>query len=113
MNAHFNNFTPEAMRAFRHQLDEEVRQRLELINHRFEDTSSMLADFRKRQMDAEAQRRQRAAREADKRRQFMSKLRSRVHSLRGRFDQARKAMIGDLQQLNQELRDASESFRAF
>ncbi|WP_224249736.1 hypothetical protein [Hyalangium gracile] len=112
MTAHFNSFTPEAMSALRHQLDEKAQRRSEFISNSCKHTSTMLAGFRKHQNDAEAQRRERAAREADRRRQFMSRLRSRVHSLLDRFEMKRKERAEDLQEMNHEFRSASESFRA-
>ena len=112
MNAHFNSFTPEAMSAFRHRLDAGTQRRVEFINDSCKRTSDMLASFRKRQSDAEAQRKQRAAREAARRRQFATKLRSRVHTLLDRFETRRKERLEDLQEMNHEFRNASESFRA-
>lgn len=111
MNAHFSNFTAEAMQAFRKSLNAGSHRRAEFVNNSCKHTSTLLAGFRKRHGDAEEQRRQHAARQAQDRRRFMSNLRSGVNQLLNRFEQHRQERAEDLQEMNREFRAASESFR--
>jgi len=75
-------------------------------------TSTLLADSRHNLAEAEAERRQCAAGEADSRRLFVSELRSEVHALRNRFELARRDMVADLQQMGVEVRAARDAFRS-
>lgn len=111
MSTHFQQFTAEAMQAFRKSLNTESQRRTESLNHSSEQTSQLLAGFRQRQCDTEAQRRQHAADQAARRRQFLSQLRSRVQGLRGHFEQRRQARADDRQEMHREFRAASGSFR--
>lgn len=111
MNSHFNSFTPEAMRAFGEKLAEGARARIEFLQTTRDQTSTMLAGFRKDLREVEADRRQRAERDADSRRIFASELRASVHALRSRFDLNRKEMAGDLREMAHEYRAAADAFR--
>jgi hypothetical protein len=104
MQAHFSSFTPEAMRAIRNGFAALAERRREFLEGTRRYTSAMLADF-------EEQRRQRAARDADARRLFMSELRSGVHSLRNRFELARGEVALQRREMAGELRAAREAFR--
>jgi hypothetical protein len=110
MNRHFSSFTPEAMRAFGQELADGAQRRTEVLNDTRNRTVAMLAAFRTEHRDAEASRRQRAGRDADARRLFVSELRSGVHALMGRFDLSRKETAGDLQEMAHELRAARHAF---
>ena len=111
MTAHFTSFTPEAMRAFGHQLAADARRRTELIEDTRNRTSAMLAGFRSQHREAEALRRQRAEREADGRLLVTSELKSGVHALLTRFELGRKEMAGDLREMARDLHAACEAFR--
>jgi hypothetical protein len=111
MNLHFNNFTPEAMRAFGQELADGLQRRVEFIHHTRNETFAALADSRKEHTSAEAKRRERASREADARRLFMSELKSGVHSLLGRFELSRKEMAEDFQGMARELHSACDAFQ--
>jgi hypothetical protein len=105
MQAHYTSFTPEAMRAFGQELAAESERRREFIEDARHRTFAMLADFRRDHHEAEAQRRQRAAQEADGRQLFVSELRSGVHALRGRFE-------ADIGHMAAECRATSRAFRS-
>jgi len=111
MIGHFTNFTPEAMRAFGQELAEGLQRRAEFIHHTRNETFAALADSRREHTSAEAKRRERASREADARRLFMSELKSGVHSLLGRFELSRKEMAEDLQGMARELHSACDAFQ--
>ncbi|MDD5309178.1 MAG: hypothetical protein PHU25_17840 [Deltaproteobacteria bacterium] len=111
MQTHFSSFTPEAMRAFGQELAAGFQSRREFLDKTRNHTVAMLANFRRVHREAESQRRQRAAREADERRLFMSELRSGVHALKNRFELGRHEMAADFRQMAGELRAASEAFR--
>ena len=111
MNAHFGNFTPEAMRAFAQELADSLQRRVEFLHHNRNHTFTLLADSRKDHASAEAKRREHASREADARRLFMSELKSGVHSLLGRFELSRKEMAEDLQSMAGEFQAACDAFQ--
>lgn len=111
MNAHFSSFTPEAMRAFGEDLTADFQRRTEFLKNTRDNTFTMLAGFRRDHEETEKNRRQRAEREADALRLFMSELKSGVHALLGRFNLSRKEMAGDLQEMAGELRAACDAFR--
>jgi hypothetical protein len=111
MSTHFHSFTAEAMQAFRQSLTAESQRRTQSLGEASRQTSGMLAGFRKNHTDAESQRRQQAASLASSRRRFMNELRSRVNALKERFERRRQERVEDRQELNRELRAASNSFR--
>jgi len=111
MNRHFRSFTPEAMRAFGQELADGFQRRIEFLCHTRNHTLTMLADSRKDRAVTEVKRRERASREADARRLFMSTLKSGVHSLLGRFELSRKEMAEDLQGMAREFQAASDAFQ--
>jgi hypothetical protein len=112
VESHFSNFTPEAMRALGQAFAAGAQKRMEFVEQIRSATFTLLADSRQQLEEAEADRRQRAAGEADSRRLFVSELRSEVHALRNRFELARRDMAADLQQMGAEVRAAREAFRA-
>jgi hypothetical protein len=112
MNLRFNNFSPEAMRAFGQELADGLQRRAEFLHQTRNHTFTMLSDFRKEQAGAETKRRERASREADARRLFMSELKSGVHSLLGRFELSRKEVAEDLQGMAREFHAACDAFQA-
>lgn len=112
MQAHFSSFTPEAMRAFGQELVADFQRRREFLDNTRHHTTAFLADFRRAHQEAESQRRQRAGREVDARRLFMSELRSGVHALRNRFELTRRETTADIRQMASELRAASGAFRS-
>ncbi|HYU32477.1 MAG TPA: hypothetical protein VEW48_09960 [Thermoanaerobaculia bacterium] len=111
MQAHFSGFTSDTMRAFGQELAAERQQRRELIEMTRSYTSSLLESARRLRREAEADRRQLAAQEADARKLFTSELRSEVHALRNRFALARRDVATDFQQMAGELRATREAFR--
>jgi len=112
MHVHFSSFTPEAMRALWQESAAGFQQRREFLDKTRHDTAAMLADFRREHEEAEAQRRQRAGQDADRRRLFISELRSEVHVLQKRFELARREVAADFQQMAGERRATSEAFRS-
>jgi hypothetical protein len=80
MQVHFSSFTPETMRGFGQDLAADFHDRREFVDKTRNQMFTMLADSRREHCEAEAQRRQRAAGEADGRRLFMSEIRSGVHA---------------------------------
>jgi uncharacterized protein YukE len=111
MEAHFSSFTPEAMRAFGQELAADSHRRRELLDRTRRQTAAFLADFRGKQREAATERKQRAGREADGRRLFVSELRSGVHALKNRFELARRDLSTELRQMAGRLGAAQEAFR--
>ena len=99
------------MRALGEELSAERLQRRELIEQTRSYTVALLESARRLRHEAEAERRQAAAQEADARRLFTSELRSEVHALRTRFELARRDVAADFLQMVGELRAAREMFR--
>ena len=112
MQAHFSNFTPDAMRGLGQELAADFQRRREFIADTKQKTSVFLADARKVLGEVETERRKGAEQQADGRRLFMSELRAGVHALRSKFEISRRGMVEDLQEMAGELRAASAAFRA-
>ena len=111
MQSHFSSFTPEAMRAFGQQLNEDLESRKQYIESIRRSTNEMLAESHRKQQESEALRRQSARQDADNRRVHFSELRSEVRSFCNRVELKRKDVVADLQHLRQELNSASMAFR--
>jgi hypothetical protein len=111
MNAHFTNYTPEAMKALGQEFASKLKDRMEFLNSARNQTAALLVGSRTHHQEAESTRRQRAGEEADSRRLFMSELRSGVHALLGRFELSRKERASDLKKMNGEFWMACETFR--
>jgi hypothetical protein len=111
MQVHFSSFTPETMRGFGQDLAADFHDRREFVDKTRNQIFTMLADSRREHCEAEAQRRQRAAGEADGRRLFMSEIRSGVHARKSRFKLGRREMAADFRQMASDRCAASEAFR--
>jgi len=111
MITHFRGFTSDTMRAFGEELSAERVRRRELVEQTRSYTVALLESARRLRHEAETERRQVAAQDADTRRLFTSELRSEVHALRTRFELARRDVAADFLQMVTELRAARETFR--
>ena len=107
----FHSFTADGMQRLGQELSASREQRAESNRQIRASMLSALADFRKRHREETAQRRTRAEQDADKRRLFMSELKSGVHAFMNRCGLSRGEMAADLRAMAGELAAAQSAWR--